>query len=253
MSWCRCPSVVIPRPSTCMQSTGRMNGASPGSPVCGRSFSCDPGCPSFCRWRDITRKCVTYSPPISQPPPFPGIQTLVHSLPNFAGDVHVAGALEHHRLEDDAFLFVPAALSDSYEFHSQRVHEVPPESPARSAVMLHGHDHQVSTSNLPVSAVCYPSTEVLSIIGVHKVAIHLLDFPVLHRGYITGHIPHGPLASLCSYHFLSWTCCCRPCLPYISPSRLLCRHRWTSALCRLLALTLPPVCCLVFYLQSQRR
>ena len=91
-------------------------------------------------------------------PRFPGIQMAVNCPSNFAGDGHVTGALDYHRLEDDEPICVLSGMLDSYEFHSQRVQEAPPNSPAWRVVMPHKHDRQCYPSSMPIFVVCYPPT-----------------------------------------------------------------------------------------------
>ena len=105
-------------------------------------------------------------------------------------------------MEEDEPLYVPVAMPDSCEFRGQRVHKVVTDSPVRRVIMPHGHDRQRSPSRLPVILGFDPPTEVCSIVGFHLVFVHLLDPSVLPHGYVTGQIPHGPLAILCRYLLL---------------------------------------------------
>ena len=143
-------------------------------------------------------------------PRLPGIQMTANSPEYCTRAGHVTGAMEDHCLEDNKLLCIPAALPDSCEFSGQRVHKAAPDSTTRGIVTPRKHECQCYSLRLPVIVVFYYPTDVQSIVEVHPFSVHLQDPPNLPCGYITGHIPCGPLAVIHRYLLICWCCFHRP-------------------------------------------
>ena len=157
LTWGRCPPSERPRPSPCQLSTGRMIGASPGTPGCGRSSLGARGCPSPFWWRDTAHKCAPYPPSESQ--------IILLSRHPDVGWFSAKSCRSWSRVRRTGVSSSGRWWTSLRSSGAAGLLWVPQPERAQSAAWLsclarltpHRHDRQGSTLCLPICVISYPS------------------------------------------------------------------------------------------------